>query len=121
MARKTRNSDFADHIVDLLQGMGPIYSKRMFGGNGIFLEGLMFALIADNVLYLKVDDESRPDYEALDLAPFTYHKQGRPFRLNYYEAPEEAMEDVEVMLNWGNRAFAVALRAAAGQRRRAAR
>ncbi|MEX2468422.1 MAG: TfoX/Sxy family protein [Pseudohongiellaceae bacterium] len=117
MPTKTRQCDFAAHIVDLLQGMGPVYGKRMFGGHGIFLDGLMFGLIADNVLYLKVDDDSRPDYEALDLAPFTYHKQGKPFRLNYYQAPEEAMEDVEVMLSWGNGAFAVALRAASRQRR----
>ena len=112
MATDTGKQDYAAHIVDLLQGMGPVYSRRMFGGYGIFLDGLMFALIADNELYLKVNEETRAGFEALGLAPFTYDRQGRPARLNYYQAPEEALEDMEMMLTWGNRAFSVALQAA---------
>ena len=55
------------HIVDLLQFIGPIESKSMFGGFGVFLEGLMFGLIAGSELYLRVGSQSRQDSEDLGL------------------------------------------------------
>ena len=115
MTASTAARSYCAYIVDLLAGMGPVYSRRMFGGYGIFLDGLMFALIADNTLYFKVDDDSRAAFEELGLSAFTYYKQGKPARLNYYQAPEEALEDTGMMLTWGNQAYAVALRAAAAK------
>ena len=56
------------HIVDLLQLIGPVESKSMFGGFGMFLEGLMFGLVAGNELYLKVDTQNLQDYEESWLA-----------------------------------------------------
>ncbi len=109
--------EFADWVVDLLQGMGPVRSKRMFGGFGIFLDDLMFGLIADNELYLKVDDENRAEFEELGLSPFTYQKQDQEMQLSYYQAPADALDDMELMTQWGNKGFAAALRAAARKRR----
>jgi DNA transformation protein len=104
--------EFVSYVVDMMQTIGPVYSKRMFGGYGIFLEGLMFALIADSVLYLKADKESESDFNARGLGPFTYYKKGKPVELSYYQAPEETLEDVEVMNQWGNKGYSAALRAA---------
>lgn len=103
---------FADYVVELTQGIGPVRGKRMFGGVGLFLEDLMFGLIAGNTLYLKADDENRPDFIARDLQPFTYQKQGKDFSLSYYQAPEEALEELEVMTQWASAAYGAALRAA---------
>jgi len=108
---------FASYVVDLMQVIGPVYSKRIFGGHGIFLDGLMFGLIADNSLYLKVDEETRPDFEAQGLQPFTYAKKEGTASLNYYQAPEEAMEDLDMMRDWAAPAFEVALRAAARKKK----
>lgn len=108
---------FAAHVVDLLQTIGPVYSKRMFGGFGIFLDGLMFGLIADNELYLKVDDGNRERFEALGLEAFTYYKQEKAMQLSYYQAPEEAIESMELMSEWGAQAFECALRAAAKKKK----
>ena len=105
--------EFAAYVVELLQDIGPVNSRRMFGGFGIFLDGLMFGLIAENVLYLKVDDENRADFEELGMQPFTYDKQGQKMNLSYYQIPDEAMDSMEVMSHWGNKGFAAALRAAA--------
>jgi DNA transformation protein len=105
--------EFAAYIVDLMQAIGPVYSKRMFGGFGVFLDGMMFGLITDNILYLKADDENRKEFDELGLLPFTYKKQGQETKLSYYQAPEEAMESMEIMSEWGNRGFGAALRAAA--------
>lgn len=113
MAILDEKKEFAAYIVDLLQQMGPVYSKRMFGGFGVFLDGLMFGLIADNVLYLKVDAQNKADFLELGLLPFTYDKQGKAMNLSYFQIPEECMDNSDAMIAWGNKGFGAALRAAA--------
>ncbi len=107
--------EFSSYVVDMMQTIGPVYSKRMFGGHGIFLEGLMFALIADNVLYLKADKENENDFVAKGLGPFTYSRKGKLTKLSYYQAPEEALEDSEIMNEWANMAYSTAVRVAVGK------
>ena len=85
----------------------------MFGGFGVFLEGLMFGLIANNELYLKVDTGNRQDYEDLGLQAFSYGKNGKEFKMSYYQAPEEAMEDAQLLCAWASGAYGAAMRAAA--------
>ncbi len=92
--------------------MGPVTSKRMFGGYGFFLEGLMFALMANDELYLKADNQSEHEFENLGLEPFTYHKKDKVFQMSYYQAPEDVYENPEQMTEWANRAYAAAVRAA---------
>jgi DNA transformation protein len=84
----------------------------MFGGHGIYLEDIMFGLVSDGTLYLKSDNETEKEYKARGLEAFTYNKKGREYKMSYYQAPEEALEDSEEMNAWANKAFAVALRAA---------
>jgi DNA transformation protein len=112
MSVSNEEKEFSSYVVDMLQTIGPVYSKRMFGGHGIFLEGLMFALIADSELYLKADNESEGDFIDRGLAPFTYNKKGKLMKMSYFQAPEEALEDIELMKEWGNRGYSAALRAA---------
>lgn len=102
---------FATHIVDLLDAFGPCEAKRMFGGHGIFHQGLMFGLIADGSLYLKADDESRDRFLAEGCEAFVYYKQDKPFQLSYYLAPDEFFEDPQATLDWARQAFDCALRA----------
>ena len=105
-------SEFVHFIVESLQPMGPVTAKRMFGGHGLFLHGAMFALIAWDTLYFKVDDINRPAYEARGLAPFSYvGQQGRPQTMSYYEAPSEGLDDPEILRRWANEAHAAACRA----------
>jgi len=105
--------EYVAHIVDLLQFVGPVESKSMFGGFGMFLEGLMFGLVAGNELYLKVDTQNLQDYEDLGLQAFSFEKNGRQFKMSYYQAPEEAMEDAELLSDWASNAYGAAMRAAA--------
>lgn len=109
---------FVDHVVEMMQTVGPVNAKRMFGGHGIFLEGLMFGLIAGNDLYLKVDDQTRDDFLERGLEPFSYYKKEKEFKLSYYQAPEETLEQADAMRKWGNRAYEVALRAASTKRKK---
>lgn len=112
------DQEFADHVVDLMQSIGPVRARRMFGGHGIFLDGLMFALLADGALYLKADTQTAGDFVRLGLARFTYNKQGKAFALSYYQAPEEVLDSPAEMSRWANKAYSAALRAAAGKVRR---
>ena len=113
MAISNEQREYVAHIVDLLQFIGPVESKSMFGGFGIFLEGLMFGLVASNELYLKADAENRQDYEGLGLEAFSYAKNGKEFKMSYYQAPEEAMENAELLSAWASSAYGAAMRAAA--------
>lgn len=103
---------FVTYVVELMQSTGPANAKRMFGGYGIFLDGVMFALVADSVLYLKADKEIENEYKDRDLEAFTYNKNGKEIRMSYFQAPEEALENIEVMNAWANKAYGAALRAA---------
>ena len=105
--------EFADYSADLLQSVGPVYVKRMFNGYGLFLEGLMIAIIVDNSLYLKADEESIGDFEALGLEPHLYLRKGRQIALSFSQAPEDVFESPEAMNERGNKAYGAALRSAA--------
>jgi DNA transformation protein and related proteins len=102
---------FASYVTEMMQTMGPVIAKRMFGGHGIFLEGLMFGLIADHVLYLKADKETQKDFNAKGLEAFEYYKKDKAYKMSYYQAPEETLEDSEEMKRWANKAYDAAIRA----------
>ena len=102
--------ELATHIVDLLDSFGPCEARRMFGGFGIFHQGLMFALIADGSLYLKADDKTRELFLTEGSEAFSYYKKEKEYRLSYYLAPEEFFEDPEACLHWARLAFDTALR-----------
>ena len=74
----TVDSEFVEYLLELLEDFGDVNAKRMFGGFGMYRDGLMFGLVDKNTLFLKADDENRPDFEELDLPPFTYLRQGKP-------------------------------------------
>jgi len=104
-------SEFVDHLETVFARFGPVSAKRMFGGYGLYHDGLMFGLIVDDVLYLKTDALSVAAFIERGLGPFTYERRGRPVSLAYHQAPEELYEDVELARAWAARAFDAALRA----------
>lgn len=104
-------SNFADFVLEVLRDWRPVSAKRMFGGHGIYHAGVMFALVADGTLYLKVDEESRGEFEAAGLAPFVYEAKGRRVSLSYYRAPDAMLDEPEVAREWAERGWQAALRA----------
>jgi DNA transformation protein len=103
-------SEFVEFVLESLQPLRGVSARRMFGGWGIYKDGVMFALIAYDTLYFKVDDGNRQDYEAADLPHFTYSDKGRPIRMPYCEAPSDGFDDPEILGAWARDAFAAALR-----------
>lgn len=108
------DSGFVSHCLELLSPLGRVSSRRMFGGHGLYIDGLFMALIMGDMLYLKVDDAHRAHFERANCKPFTYTaKDTEVHSLSYYTAPEEAMESPAEMLPWARRALAAAVAARA--------
>ncbi len=106
-------TELLQHSLELLSPLGPLRSRRMFGGHGIDVDGLFIAIIAFDQLYLKADAQTREQFLAAGCAPFQYERKGKLASLNYFVAPEEAMESPALMERWGRLALAAALRARA--------
>ena len=115
-------SEFVIHCLELLGALGPARAKRMFGGHGIYVDERFIALIINETLYLKTDDETRPRFEAAGSVPFDYAtRDGQRVVMAYWAAPQDAMESPALMLPWARLAMASALRAAASKRPAATR
>ena len=108
--------DFAAYAVELLGAVGRVAARRMFGGYGLYCDGVMFALIADDVLYLKADAASRGEFECAGSEPFVYEARGRRTTMAYWRAPDDAMESRELAARWARTAVAAALRTRAAKR-----
>lgn len=105
-------AEFLDFVKEQLADFGPVSVRRMFGGAGIFRDGLMFALISDETLYLKADAASQGEFEALGLPPFSYGaKGGKRTVMAYWRAPEACLDDRDEMTEWALKAYGAALRA----------
>ncbi len=114
-------SEFVDYLHEVFAQFGPIHTRRMFGGHGVYRDGLMFGLVADDMLYLKTDAQSRPEFETLGLGPFEYLRDGKALPMSYHAAPESIYDDPDEATLWARRAHAAALRASAGKPARAPR
>jgi len=78
----------------------------------VFCDGVMFAIVADDALFLKADDRNRPAFEAEGLEPLTYEAKGRIVELPYWQVPERLCDDPDEMLEWARAAVAAGQRAA---------
>jgi len=105
------------HILDLLQDLGGVAARRMFGGYGLYCQGVMFGLIARDTLYLRVDDRNCPDFLAAGAQAFRYvrGKSGEVEIRSYMECPADILEEPDAMLGWAAKAVAAALTAKASK------
>lgn len=108
---------FVAHCLELLAPLGTPRARRMFGGHGLYVDGLFVALIAGDCLYLRADEATRPAFERAGCHPFTYSARDRKaVTMGYWSAPEEALDSAPAMLPWARLALASALRAKADPR-----
>jgi len=104
---------FHDFVRELLVGLGPVTIKRMFGGAGVYSDGAMFGLIADDALHLKTDEALRRDLTAEGSGPFVWTptsgpKAGQAVEMSYWRLPEAALDDPDEAVRWARRALDVA-------------
>jgi len=108
----TMSQEFKDFLVDMLDPIGPIDAKRMFGGGGLFLHGNMFALIDEDVLYFKVDDGNRQSYDEVAAPAFTFTRANKKISLSYRQPPAEVIDDADALCHWAEQALQAAQRSA---------
>lgn len=109
MAQRT---EYVNWLLDQLSSLGSLRVKAMFGAYGIYCDELFFAIISDDVLYVKVDDTNRSEFLAEGLQAFSYPmKDGSFNQLSYYPLPEEVFENTELLRVWAHKGIAAALRA----------
>jgi DNA transformation protein len=102
-------SGFRDLLEELFAPLGGVNIRRMFGGLGVFREGIMFGLVADDVLYMKTDESTSPAYRVEGSGPFIYDSaRGRTISMPYWRLPERLYDDPDAFREWALAAFAVA-------------
>ena len=108
--------DFVDHVVELARAAGRVDVRAMFGGHGLYVDGVIVAIVVDDTLYLKADDLTLPAFEAKSLPAFEYAtKDGRRIAMSYRMAPDEALDSPDAMREWLKLAQEAARRAKAAK------
>lgn len=98
-------------IEEMFEGLGPVSIRRMFGGKGIYHDGLIVAIDLRGEILLKADDISGPEFESAGARRWVYeNKKGTPVPMPYWSVPEEAFDDPDVMARWTRLAYEAAVR-----------
>jgi DNA transformation protein and related proteins len=107
-------------LTALFEPFGPVTVRRMFGGSGIYAEGLCFAIEADGEVYIKADVLSQPTFSAAGSTPFTYVMNGKPKSMSFWRLPEIAHDEADALRRWAGMGLEAARRAAGakGDRKR---
>lgn len=113
------SADFRDFVLEQLAPAGRVTPRAMFGGVGLYLDGLFFALIDDDALYFKADAATRARYEKAGSRPFCPYPDRPEKSMGYWQVPAEVLEDADELAAWAREAMGVAL--AKRSRRPAAR
>src|SRR5213596_380804 len=109
---------YAEFLSEQLAPLGRVTLRRMFGKTGVFCDGVMFGMVTDNMLYLRVDDQNRAFFkEALSFPPLSYDKNGCTIDLAFWRAPERLFDEPDELVTWARVALAAARRVAAKRER----
>lgn len=104
---------FQDLLAELFESIGGVSFRKMFGGVGIFRQGIMFGLVADDTLYLKADENTSLNFKAEGCGPFVYDGKSKPHIMPYWRLPERLYDEPDEFRHWALNAFVVAERAKA--------
>ncbi|MBI5379023.1 MAG: TfoX/Sxy family protein [Nitrospirae bacterium] len=101
---RTRKDDsFKEFVLDQLRGLGGVDCRPMFGGYGLYLDGVFFGILHRGRLYFKTDPASRPAYEERGMEPF--RPNAKQTLKTYYEVPLEILEDADLLASWAREAI----------------
>src|SRR5690349_8251068 len=103
-------SGYQDQLAELFEPVGGVSLRRMFGGIGVFRNGLMFGLVIGDVLFFKADDTTSPAFEAEGYQRWVYDGHKRPVEMPYWQAPERLFDEPDAFTEWALAAYAAAER-----------
>ena len=98
----------AQSLAARLMALGPVEAKSMFSGHGLFLDGICFALVTHDTVFLKVDERNRPDFERAGMGPFRPWADRDTALVTFYEAPSAVVKDARKFAAWSAKALAAA-------------
>jgi len=107
-------NEFVEYLTEQLQPLGEVRARARFGGWGFYLDGRMFALVAEDVFYIKADAANREEFTRHGLEPFRYEMKGGIKEMSYFQPPT-AVDDGEVLCAWARKGVEAAARATAGK------
>jgi DNA transformation protein and related proteins len=114
----TASDGFGEFLRDQLAPLGRVTMRRMFAKTGVFCDGVMLGMVADDTLYFRVDEDNRAAFkEAEGSPPLNYEKQGRTIDLSFWRAPERLLDDPDELVAWARVALEAARRVAAKAKR----
>jgi DNA transformation protein and related proteins len=102
----------AEGLKELFEPFGAVAVKRMFGGHGVYAEGLCFAVESGGEVFLKADSQSAPNFAAVGSSPFVYMAKGKPMTTSYWRLPANAHDDADELRRWALLGLDAARRAA---------
>jgi len=112
------SDSFAEFLREQLAPLGRLTMRRMFGKTGVFCDGVMFGMVADNTLYFRVDDGNQTVFaEAASFPPLNYEKKGSTIDLSFWRVPERLFDEPDELVTWARAALAAAHRVAAKRKR----
>jgi DNA transformation protein and related proteins len=114
-------NEFLSYVLEVMSHWAQVSSRKMFGGFGLYCEGLMFALIIEDELFFKADAENIAQFSQSGSHPFTYQSKTRLVQVGYWSAPAESLESLHKMSDCCQLAYAAALRGQIGKLARRAR
>lgn len=102
----------AQEIADQLEALAPVAVTRFFSGAGLTRHGIQFAFVIRGTVYFRTDAESRPAYEAMGAAPFSYTGRSKEVTIQaYYEVPVDVLDEPDELSRWAERAWQAAVAA----------
>ncbi len=103
------SDEFVDYVIDQFSAWADVSVRKMFGGAGLYCDGIMFGIIADDVAYLKVGDSNREDFVKAGSSPFNpFPEKAKTTVMPYYEVPADILENREQLAAWAERSLTVA-------------
>lgn len=100
------SNDFLEYMLDQLSAWGGVTERRMFGGAGLYRDGKMFGLVADDVAYLKVDETNKDKFLMAGSSPFKPYPD-KPTTMSYFEIPPDILENPEALIAWADESLAI--------------
>jgi DNA transformation protein and related proteins len=108
---------FRDYVLDQLSSLPGVRARAMFGGIGVFAGDLFFAIIANDVLYFKVDDTNRAQYESAGSTAFAPYPDKTKMTMPYHNVPVSVLEDADTLVRWARQSIALVERKKTAKRR----
>ncbi|GAB4163581.1 MAG: hypothetical protein Tsb006_2730 [Rickettsiaceae bacterium] len=104
------SKDYLNYVLDTLSVCGAVTARAMFGGYGIYKDGVIFAIIAEDELYFKVDGSNINQYKELGSEPFVFQSKGKSTTMSYWKLPLEIMEEESLLVDWVNQSCLASIR-----------